>query len=733
MADDRYSLKYADLNDSGLAFGNTSLTTAATSVASAQGTGTSARDQMSGLGLALENVGLKLGLLTTAIESLTLKLSSQRLLSQTMGAGAKSEPASEQKSAGKSGSSIEPPDLLKPAIAMDSAMADLKQATQFTPRQSEEMAQSAQHIASAPLVAAGGTKAVDLVKIESLAARAGIVSDLPNASDRQLELQRFASDAGVAASAFKMPAMDVAEMMVGWRTSMKLNGAQAFDLADATNHLGKIPNGAKAADIGAVLQRDGAAATAAGLSPALAAALTAALLNTGTQKADAGVALKSITTVMGKGDQASVTEQAAWKQLGLEPKAVASGLHDKDAAPGTVMSVLAALNAQPAENRTTLASTLFGDGDKAALNMAQNLTDVNGAFWQVKDKAQYATSELGDKGSVRQDALALSKTRQGQWNVLSASNDRLSVATGNALAPVTDSSLHSLGSLVDGLSELAEASPKTTAAIVLVAAAIKPLVGALFKAITDELTNRMAKRVLGGVAARLPDRLGEAISDDFRNKGRTDKPNASETNRSPEPRNGPSVRVSPRGSRASTPRWGGVTASMRSIPRKLPGPLKGVSAVADVAEGLLVGNTRMVGAGLGAAGGGWAGASAGAAAGAALGSVVPLLGTAIGGVLGGLVGGWMGSESGAWLGEKLAAPADKLAAPDQVSKDLTSAQTTSQQNALTANIYINGQDQASATQLANLVVQHISGQFGLMTTTNQLAVRRDTALTDGVA
>lgn len=93
----------------------------------------------------------------------------------------------------------------------------------------------------------------------------------------------------------------------------------------------------------------------------------------------------------------------------------------------------------------------------------------------------------------------------------------------------------------------------------------------------------------------------------------------------------------------------------------------------------------------------------------------------------------MGSESGAWLGEKLAAPADKLAAPDQVSKDLTNTQATSQQNALTANIYINGQDQASAAQLANLVVQHISGQFGLMTTTNQLAVRRDTALTDGVA
>ncbi|MHC8393184.1 phage tail tape measure protein [Pseudomonas sp. LB3P93] len=640
---------------------------------------------MPGLGLALENVGLKLGLLTKAIESLTLKLSSQRLLSQATGASEKCESTCEQKSAGKSGISVEPPDLLKPSIAMDSARADLKQAGQFTPRQSEEMAQATQHIASAPLVAAGGTKAVDLVRIGSLAAKAGIAADLPNASDRQFELLRFASDAGVAASAFTMPAMDVAEMMVDWRTSMKLNGAQAFDLADAVNQLGKIPRGAKAADIGAVLQRDGGAA--AGLAPAQAAALTTALLNTGTQKAEAGVALKDIATAMGKGDQVSKTEQAAWKQLGLEPKAVANGLRDKDAAPGTVMSVLAALNAQPAEKRPALATTLFGNGDEAALRMAQNLADVNAAFWQVKDKTQYATSELGDKGSVRQDALALSKTRQGQLNVLNARTDHLSVATGDALAPATDSSIHALGSLVDSLSEFAETSPKATAAIVLVAAAIKPLVGALFNAVKDEMTSQAAKRVLGGGAPRL---LGDSL------KG-----------------------ISPLG----------------ISKRFLPGAFA-IEAAPDVIEGTMNGDLKRVGTGLGAAGGGWAGASAGASMGAAVGTLFgPVLGTAIGAavgaVVGGLAGSWIGGESGSWLGEKLAAPADQLAAPDQVSKDLSSARTSNQQNSMTANIYINGQDQASASQLANLVVQQITGQFGLMTLPNSLSMRSDAALTDG--
>lgn len=122
--------------------------------------------------------------------------------------------------------------------------------------------------------------------------------------------------------------------------------------------------------------------------------------------------------------------------------------------------------------------------------------------------------------------------------------------------------------------------------------------------------------------------------------------------------------------------------------------------------------------------------------GAAVGTLFgPLFGTAIGGavgaVVGGLAGSWIGGESGSWLGEKLATPADQLAAPDQVSKDLASAQTSNQQNSMTANIYINGQDQASASQLANLVVQQITGQFGLMTLPNSLAMRSDAALTDG--
>ncbi|MDP9655412.1 UNVERIFIED_ORG: TP901 family phage tail tape measure protein [Pseudomonas putida] len=785
MADEKYSLRNAAINPGGAAFGNISLDAAVeASLSPVQVMGVFAAQPISTLGLTLEALGQKISLLTTAIESLRLKLSSQRSLSQSPGADAKNESVSEQADPDKPGGRIEPPDLLKPMIEIDSAMADLRQAARFNPSQSKEVLQPILIMSTAPLVAAGGTSLVDLLKIESLAAKAGIVSNLPSASDRQVVLHNFASDAAVTATAFKVPAMEVAEMMVGWRNSMKLTREASFDLADAINYLGKSPGDATAADIGGVLQRDGGAATAAGLTPAQAAALTAALLNTGTQKADAGAALSHIVTAMGKGDKVSATERAAWQQLNnLNPAVVASELRQDGNAPGVVMSVLAALNNQPAEVRSSLATTLFADSGEAALRLSNSLSEVNEAFWQVLDNRQYATSKLSNGGSVQQDALAQSMTQQGQWNLLNARNERLSTVASRELTPVADSGLASLGSLMDLLTGLAETYPKTAAGIVVVAAAVKPLISELFKAVGDELVNRAAKRVLDGAAARLPRRLGRLISEDVGKTDRSeetvkseksektvkseradksdksersdksektvksdrsdrsdkldrpdklDKPDVKAGNQRPEAVGEPGKNIGKKGIRSVTVRrLTGATASLRPVSRNAPGALKFLSAAADVVEGVLAGDKRMVTTGLGAAGGGWAGTTAGASLGASLGSVVPLVGTAIGGVVGALVGGWIGSESGEWLGEKIASNTDRLAAPDQVSKSISDSQTTHQQNNLTANIYINGQDQASASQLANLVVQQITGQFGLMTLPNSLAMRSDAALTDG--
>lgn len=755
MADDKFSLKFTAVKEGWLTFGDirsVDLNTPVASIAPSGGLAAQPKDRLPGLDRALDTLSADIGLLVTSLDALNLTLSSQRLRQAVVvgqAAGAKGEPAGGQKGAGKAGG-IEPPDLLKPAISMDSAMADLGRVLDLSPSRRAEVVRENQRMASAPLIAAGGTTAVDLAKVEYAAAKAGIGSDQHSAQDKQQALLTFAGAAAITATAFKVSATDAGEMMAGWRTSMNLDARQALDLADATNHLGKAPGDAEAADIGAILQRHGGAAASARLAPEQAAALSAALLNSGTSKADAGLAFSNIVTALGKGEQASAAQRVAWSELKLDPRAVADGLREN--AQGTVISVLAALNAQPAEKRSTLAGALFAEGDQAALRLSRNLPEVQQTFSQVADKGQYATSELGDKGSVRQSALVQSNTQQTTWNRFEARTERLSTAAGNALAPVVDSTLTPLGELVDGLSELAETFPKVTAGLVLLGAALRLLVSKQGKAVVDEVFNRGAKRILDGAGTRQPGAPGPSGG-----------PSA------PSSPSGPSIDV-PQEQRAkgkaarraakkqaaqkalkataAVPGAGssfafglsGSQASVRSLSRRAPGPAKYLGAAVDVAEGLVTGDTQMLASGLGTAGGGWAGASAGAALGGAIGSVVPIIGTALGAAVGGLFGSYYGGGYGASLGDKLGALVDRLGSPEQVKNDLVGGQPANPAGAGQAVsppitfapvIQISGPDQASSQHIADLVLQQLRAQFIPLMMTDPLAVRRGAALSDG--
>ncbi|QLL14651.1 phage tail tape measure protein [Pseudomonas chlororaphis] len=754
MADDKFSLKFTAVKEGWLTFGDirsVDLNTPVASIAPSGGLAAQPKDRLPGLDRALDTLSADIGLLVTSLDALNLTLSSQRLRQAVVvgqSAGAKGEPAGGQKGAGKAGG-IEPPNLLKPAISMSSAMADLGRVLDLSPSRRAEVVRENQRMASAPLIAAGGTTAVDLAKVEYAAAKAGIGSDQHSAQDKQQALLTFAGAAAITATAFKVSATDAGEMMAGWRTSMNLDAKQALDLADATNHLGKAPGDAEAADIGAILQRHGSAAASARLAPEQAAALSAALLNSGTSKADAGLAFSNIVTALGKGEQASAAQRVAWSELKLDPRAVADGLREN--AQGTVISVLAALNAQPAEKRSTLAGALFTEGDQAALRLSRNLPEVQQTFSQVADKGQYATSELGDKGSVRQSALAQSKTQQTTWNCFEARTERLSTAVGNALAPVVDSTLAPLGELVDGLSELAETFPKVTAGLVLLGAALRLLVSKQGKAVVDEVFNRGAKRILDGAGARQPGAPGPSggpsapstpsgpsidVPQEQRSKGKAARRAAKK-----------SAQKTPKAT-AAVPHAGssfafglsGSQASVRSLSRRAPGPAKYLGAAVDVAEGLVTGDTQMLASGLGTAGGGWAGASAGAALGGAIGSVVPIIGTALGAAVGGLFGGYYGGDYGASLGDKLGALVDRLSSPEQVKNDLVGGQPANPAGAGQAVsppitfapvIQISGPDQASSQHIANLVLQQLRAQFIPLMMTDPLAVRRGAALSDG--
>ena len=165
-----------------------------------------------------------------------------------------------------------------------------------------------------------------------------------------------------------------------------------------------------------------------------------------------------------------------------------------------------------------------------------------------------------------------------------------------------------------------------------------------------------------------------------------------------------------------------AVGTLQSVGIRRLGPLRTAAAAVDVIEGVRNGDANAIGSGLSTAGGAWAGASAGAAIGTL---VFPGIGTAVGGAIGGL----LGSEAGAWLGDKLFGPSDRLPAPDAVSKELNSARADNVQVSIAPSIQITGVNPADAQQVVSQVIHALQFQCMPMVT-DALGVRRNAALAD---
>ncbi|MEB0223626.1 phage tail tape measure protein [Pseudomonas sp. 10S4] len=682
-------------------------------------------DPLSGLNQALTTASLDIRLLVVEqgklreiLASLNGALSSQQsLLKANASAPA---PASEAKSKLKAEvDQRAPPEELKAAMAVQSALVDLNQKLQLAPDPLQELANDTQKIAGEKRTAPSGATAVQLLQVQQAAVDSRVLKDV-QPQDRKQTLTDLARDSAVMASAYKIDIKEAGALMTGWRTSLHLDRAKSLDLGDAANRLGAtLDLKASAADIGSVVLRGGEPGLAAGIAPEQAAAIAAALLSASLGKEEAGASLKNFGTALGKGDKATPEQRAAWTQLDIKPEDLSSRIRTD--APGAISDVLAALKSKPAEQQTSLIKTLF-EGDEGIGKLLKSPQDLKTALAVAADKGD------GNKGSMAQTAEARGNTSQGRWNALDASLTRLDTAVETAVAPFTDLAMLSADMVVSGVSSVVETLPKVTAALTLLGvAASTPLRGPILNKLASVVSTTATELFKPDAAIQPPggDEGGaqdkKKANDGTQEKGGNPKqPGAAET-KSPRP----------------TVRNRLVTSMTRAktFTGRLGGPLALANAGYNGVKALMAGDYKAAAGAVGSGIGGAAGGYAGAATGALIGSFipVPVLGTAVGALVGGLVGSYFGSKGGEALGESIYTGADRLLSPDQVSKDLTNAQTNNQQNTVNANIYINAQDSPNTTELANLVVQHISNQFGMITTTNQLAVRRDTALTDGVA
>ncbi|RON79515.1 phage tail tape measure protein [Pseudomonas fluorescens] len=434
-----------------------------------------------------------------------------------------------------------PPAYLQSAMALETAMAQIKQVQGLT-GDLDTMSKANLKLATDKRFAGSGATVVDLVQVEVAAGRSGIGAGLKGADKEQVLLD-FAQDAAVNASAFGISLKSAGEMLSAWQVSMKLDRTQGQLLADATQHLGNSGLNATAADIGSVVQQSGESAVAAGILPEQLAALSAALLNADVDKAGAGASVKSISAALAKGPQGSAAEQSAWKALGLDPGKLTENV------PDSLVKALAALKQQPAEQQAALIKTLFS-GDDGVRKLLAKPEDLQKAFSLVAPAKLEGTSTLvpsqatqsslaspfkGEggvrqwmgkpgqaqtplsllkpndpltpaySGAIERSAEPAGKDPQRSWNAFDASLNRLITA----LAPDATGTLDSLTNMTNGVADIAEAHPKTSTALALAGVGLSAIVVAVMAKAFGNFTDKLLK----GVASKLPFGLGGLIAD----------------------------------------------------------------------------------------------------------------------------------------------------------------------------------------------------------------------------
>ena len=654
--------------------------------------------------LDLRRLAVEQGKLVEALTALTISLSSQRSLLKANTDGVATSSASKSKLVAEV-EQHSPPARRKSAMANESVMVNLDPALSGDKPSDKSLLRELiidnLKLASDKRVAPSGATSVQLAQVELAGARSGIGEGLEGAS-KKAALLTFARDAGTMASAYEIGIEGAGELLAHYQTSLNLGRDRSIDLGNATQYLANRLN-LKAADIASVVKESGEAGIASGLQPEQVAAFAAALLRAGSSNADASVAITGFSKALSRGNLGSTEQKLAWAQLGLNPGLLAKEL--KTDAPAVITKVLAALNAQPAENRSSLSKTLFGD-DTAMPQLAKKYKDVIPAFSLVPKDGQYTK----DGGAMVQVAEARGETSQGRWNAHDASQTRLSSAVGSALAPWENRLLATKDTLTDELSSQAEESPNAAAAIALLVAVVGPLLSAVAGAVKAEALSNVGKKILSQVATRLPAGLGGLIADVDSGKGAQKAPG--------------SPQGTPQADAAKSPGMGrrlmGSMARVKPLVNKVMLPLLVFDAVQDAYKGWREGDNKAVGRALGGLIGTLVGSAAGSRA-------SPYVGTLVGGVVGGM--------AGSCLGEQLATSIDRLGAPEQVSKDLTGTQAANQQINFAPVIQISSQDAAGSEQFATTITQLIQdqflSQFVPMMMTNPLAVRRDAALTDG--
>ena len=339
---------------------------------------------------------------------------------------------------------------VKAAIDFESTMADVKKVVDFdTPDGFKKMGQDIINMSKVLPMTAN-----DIGKIVAAGGQSGIAAK---------DLMTFAESAIKMGVAFDITADQAGQAMAEMRSAFKMNQQQVVVLADKINYLGNN-TAASAKDIMEIVQRIGPLGEVAGTASGEIAALGATLRGMGVQNEIAATGIKNLMLSLTAGKAATKSQREAFARLGYSSTAVAKSMQLDS--KKTMLVILKQVAKLRKHEQAAVLTQLFGKEVVGSIApLLTNIKELEKNFDAVADKMKYA-------GSMEKEYQARAATTANALVIFRNQITALGITIGSVLLPAVNSVLKTISPWIGKVTELAQAHPVVTKAIVATAGAL---------------------------------------------------------------------------------------------------------------------------------------------------------------------------------------------------------------------------------------------------------------------
>lgn len=328
--------------------------------------------------------------------------------------------------------------MIKPAVAFESAMADVKKVIDFdSPKELRQMESDIKKLSKTiPLSLEG------LAKIVAAGGQLGV----PKA-----ELASFAETASKMSVAFDISADEAGQAMAKLSNVLQMPINEMGRVGDVINHLSNNI-AATAPEIVEVNLRAGAMGKSFGLAYNEVSALAGTFVSMGKSPEIAGTAINMMASRLKLLPVSTGAARKAFNQLGISmkdyTKLVESG-NGKEA----LMVVLEALRKAQGVKRSQIMKDLFGEEATRHINsLVEGLDKLKSNMALVADETAYA-------GSMQREFAARSATTENNIQLLKNQMSVLATNVGSTLLPAINSVVGIFGKAAGTLAEFSEKHP----------------------------------------------------------------------------------------------------------------------------------------------------------------------------------------------------------------------------------------------------------------------------------